>query len=104
MTTKITREYLANSTLTALPIVAPTTSNVVVTLSDPLQITVNGRNFAPGVLLTLNNRYFANSVRIIDSTQLIAEIPGDVPVGTYDIYLVRPSGRFSIFPDGITLT
>lgn len=102
MTTKITREYLANSTITSLPFVAPNAANVI--SSPPGYITINGNNFVPGAQVSLNNRYPATSVVFVDSTQLIAEIPSTVPNGTYDVYIIRPSGRFTILPDGLTLS
>ena len=64
--------------------------------SPSVTITITGMNFIPTPIVTLNNMITLSNVKWISESQLQANLPANLPLGLYDLWITNPGGPESI--------
>jgi hypothetical protein len=78
------------TSITQLPANAPT---------QP--ITITGTNFIATPTVELNGSIALGNVQWLTETQLIAELPANLPPGIYDLWVTNPGGQESVLQNAI---
>ena len=65
-------------------------------------IEIYGVNFGLTDLVCLDEQYIASSVVVANVNILRATLPNTVPAGSYDVYVVKSTGRYSVKTSGIS--
>lgn len=113
MTTKLKDEQfqagvVANLILGAtIQTVTPTNSSWVALGSNLTANTIGYIEIYGGVFgeqdrVVLDLKYIASAVQSPNVNYIRATLPSNVPAGTYDLYIVKPSGRYSVKTAALT--
>jgi Tol biopolymer transport system component len=78
------------TSLTQLPANAPAT-----------QINITGTNFIATPTVKLNGSIALGNVQWLTETQLIADLPANLPLGIYDLWVTNPGGQESVLQNAI---
>jgi hypothetical protein len=78
------------TSLTQLPANAPAT-----------QLTITGTNFIATPTVKLNGSIALGNVQWLTETQLIADLPANLPLGIYDLWVTNPGGQESVLQNAI---
>jgi TolB protein len=65
------------------------------------QITITGTNFIATPTVKLNNAIPLVNVQWLTETQLMADLPANLPPGIYDLWVTNPGGQESVLPNAI---
>lgn len=65
-------------------------------------IEMQGGPFSDFDKVVLDLKYIASSVQTANVNVLRAALPNTIPAGTYDVYLVKPNGRYSAKTNALT--
>jgi|GEM_PF-4650641 len=69
---------------------------------ESAEIAILGKNFEPGLEVTLN----ARKIGVVETKpqRILATAPGDLDAGTYDVIITNPNGDSAILSGGFTVT
>lgn len=69
---------------------------------ESAEIAILGKNFEPGLEVTLN----ARKIGVVETKpqRILATAPGDLDPGTYDVIITNPNGDSAILSGGFTVT
>ena len=93
------RDVSLSSWLTPVPTQTSITQLSVITASQ--QITLTGTNFIATPMVKLNNTIPLSNVQWLTDTQLIADLPANLGLGIYDLWVTNPGGQESVLQGAI---
>ncbi|NJM42278.1 MAG: hypothetical protein HC853_16845 [Anaerolineae bacterium] len=83
------------------PVPAQTSISQLPANAPAQPITITGTNFIATPTIKLNNSIALGNVQWLTETQLIAELPANLPPGIYDLWVTNPGGQESVLPSAI---